>query len=125
MAWLRQLLRSFGIEEETLEAIVGRIGKELPKHMVPKQRYNALNDSKKQALVSLNDRDERLEKLKAEIEANEARKLQVDKLKQERRRTKDKYESEIRELRLLTALLIAVGGLAAKAEAGQAADEPR
>lgn len=122
MAWLKQLLTTLGVEEAQIEAIVGRIGKELPKHMVPKQRYNALSDARKRALESLGERDERLDKLQAELEAL---RLQIDKLKQERKRMKARYESEIRELRLLTALLIAIGGHAASAEAGQAADVTR
>ncbi|MBO9600172.1 MAG: phage scaffolding protein [Cohnella sp.] len=110
MEWLKQLLRSHGVGETGLDDLVVCFGKEMPKHMVPKQRYNALNESKKQIVEKLNERDRQVEKLKASIDTSKTRKLQADKLRSENKRLKEKYESEIRELRLLTALLIAVGG---------------
>lgn len=110
MEWLKELLRSHGIEESRLDELVIRFGKEMPKHLVPKQRYNALSESRKQIIERLNERDKQVEKLKTSIDASKTRKLQADKLRSENKRLKEKYESEIRELRLLTALLFAVGG---------------
>ncbi|WP_027087398.1 phage scaffolding protein [Cohnella panacarvi] len=110
MDWLKDLARSHGIADPRVNEFVNRIGKELPKHLIPKQRYNALNESKKKVVERLRERDKQLEELQASIDSSKTRKLRMDKLRIENKRLKEKYESEIRQLRLLTALLIAIGG---------------
>jgi len=110
MNWLKELLRKQGIEESKLDGLVAKLGKELPKHMVPKQRYNALNEARKMTIRTLGERDQQLEKLQASIAADRESTERIDKLRRDHKRMKEKYKSEIRELRLLTALLLALGG---------------
>ncbi|PYI57030.1 phage scaffolding protein [Paenibacillus flagellatus] len=111
MEWLKQLLKAQGLTDEQITAIVGGVEANY-KGWVPEHRFKEVNEAKKTAEDALKDRDKQLEELKKTAGDNAALKEQIEKLQGENKAAKEKYESEAKELRLNTALKLALAGKA-------------
>lgn len=110
MDWLRELLKKQGLDDAKIEAIVGDAGKELPKHFVSKAQYNDVVEARKKAEKEVTDRDKQLEDLKKSSGDADALKQQIQKLQDDNKTAKEKYEAEVKELRLGTAVKLALAG---------------
>lgn len=110
MDWLRELLKKLGVEESTIDSIVTDVNKEIPKHFVPKTQYNDLAEQRKKLEKDLGERDSQLEELRKSAGASEALKQQIEKLQGENKTAKEQYEAEVKELRLGTAVKLALAG---------------
>lgn len=64
MDWLKELLKKMGIEESKIDGIVEEFNKEVPKHLIPKDKYNELSEAKKKLETDIKSRDTQLEELK-------------------------------------------------------------
>ncbi|MFD1179216.1 phage scaffolding protein [Paenibacillus puldeungensis] len=76
----------------------------------PKEKWNEVNEAKKKAEADLKDRDKQLEDLKKSAGDNEELKKQIDALQNDNKAAKDKYEAELRDLKINTALKLALAG---------------
>lgn len=110
MDWLRELLKKLGVEESMIDSIVTDVNKEIPKHFVPKTQYNDLAEQRKKLEKDLGERDGQLEELRKSADASEALKQQIEKLQGENKTAKEHYEAEVKELRLGTAVKLALAG---------------
>lgn len=110
MDWLKELLKKLGIAETEIEKIDGEVAKELPKHFVPKVQYNDVVEARKRAEKDVTDRDKQLEDLKKSTGDAEALKKQIETLQTDNKAAKEKYEAEVKELRLGTAVKLALTG---------------
>ncbi len=110
MDWLKELLKTAGVEEAKLDGLIGDVNKELPKHFVPKSQYNEAAEARKKAEKDVTDRDKQLEDLKRAGGDAEALKQQIEKLQGENKTAKEKYESELKDLQLSNALKLALSG---------------
>jgi chromosome segregation ATPase len=110
MEWLRELLKKLGVEESTIDSIVTDVNKEIPKHFVPKTQYNDLAEQRKKLEKDLGERDGQLEELRKSAGASEDLKQQIEKLQGDNKTAKEKYEAEVKELRLGTAVKLALAG---------------
>lgn len=108
MEWLKELLNTAGIEEDKVAGIVEGVGKELPKHFVPKSQYNETAEAKKRLESDLSDRDKQLTDLKKAAEGNEGLQATIKELQEANKATAEKYENDMKELRTNTALKLAV-----------------
>ncbi|MBN2980126.1 phage scaffolding protein [Cohnella algarum] len=112
MDWLKELLKKLGVAESEVDKIDTEVAKELPKHFVPKTQYNDVVDARKKAEKEVSDRDKQLEDLKKSSGDAESLKQQIEKLQGENKTAKEKYEAEVKDLRLNTALKLALAGKA-------------
>lgn len=110
MDWLRELLKNAGLDESKIDALIGDVNKELPKHFVPKSQYNDVVEARKKAEKEVTDRDKQLEDLKKSSGDAEALKQQIQKLQDDNKAAKEKYEAELKDLQLTGALKLALAG---------------
>ncbi|WP_456289721.1 phage scaffolding protein [Paenibacillus sp. AK002] len=110
MDWLKELLKNAGLNESKIDALIGDVNKELPKHFVPKDKYNEAAEARKKAEKEVTDRDKQLEDLKKSSGDAEALKQQIQKLQDDNKAAKDKYEAELKDLQLTGALKLALAG---------------
>ncbi|SDJ76639.1 phage scaffolding protein [Paenibacillus naphthalenovorans] len=110
MDWLKEMLKKAGLDESKLDETIGEINKELPKHFVPKSQYNDLSEARKKLETDLKDRDKQLDDLKKSAGDNAALKEQIEKLQTDNKAAKEKYEAEVKELRLNTAVKLVLSG---------------
>lgn len=110
MDWLKELLRKAGWDESKIDSLVGDVNKELPKHFVPKTQYNDQAEQRKKLEADLAERDTQLEGLKKSSGDSEALKQKIETLQAENKTAKEKYESDVKELSLNTAVKLALSG---------------
>jgi len=108
--WLKELLKKAGIEDSKLDQIVGDINKTLPEHFVPKVRYNEVAEAKKKLEADVAERDKQLDELKKAAGASEELRKQIETLQAENKAAKEKYEADLKELKLSTAIKAAIAG---------------
>jgi chromosome segregation ATPase len=108
--WLKELLQKLGIADADIERIDAEVRKELPKHFVPKSQYNDVSEARKKAEEALQDRDKQLEDLKKSAGASEELRKQIEQLQADNKAAKDRYDAEIKELRLTSAIKLALAG---------------
>lgn len=108
MEWLKELLKKLGIADTEIDKIDTEVRKELPKHFVPKSQYNDVSEARKQAEEALAERDKQLENLKKDAGDNAELKQQIETLQAENKTAKERYESDMKDLRLNTAIKLAV-----------------
>lgn len=104
MDWLKALLKEQGLTDEQIEKIIGEAGKELPKHYMPKDKYNEAVEAKKQAEKDIADRDKQLETLKADAGASETLKAEITKLQEANTAAKEQYEADLKDIKVTSAI---------------------
>lgn len=110
MDWLKDLLKKAGFDESKIDALIGDVNKELPKHFVPKQQYNDAAEAKKQAEKDRDAVNSQLDELKKSAGDNQTLKDQIEKLQADNKAAKDKYEADTKALQLATAVKLALAG---------------
>jgi hypothetical protein len=110
MDWLKALLKAQGLDDAAIEKIVADAGKELPKHYMPKDKYNEAVEARKQAEKDVADRDTQIAELGKTAGLSEELKKQIDTLQAENKTAKDKYEADLKELQLSNAIKAALAG---------------
>lgn len=110
MEWLKELLKKAGLDESKLDGVVGDINKELPKYMIPKDKFNDLTEAKKKLETDLQARDGQLEELKKTAGASEDLKKQIETLQTENKTAAEKYGADLKDLTLTNAIKMALTG---------------
>lgn len=110
MEWLKELLKNAGIEESKIDEFVTEFNKEVPKHLIPKEKFNEVSEARRKAETDLAERDKQLETLSKDAGASEELKQQIEQLRADNQKAKEKYESEAKELQLKTALKLKLAG---------------
>lgn len=100
---------ALGLTEEQAEKAAAASADEL-KGFIPKTRFDEVNSAKKKAEDDLKDRDKQLEDLKKSTGDADVLKQQIEKLQGENKTAKEIYESEVRDLRLGTAVKLELTG---------------
>lgn len=108
--WLKELLKAAGIDETKIDGIVAEFNKEVPKHLIPKEKFNDLTNTKNQLEKDIQDRDAQLEKLKTAAGTNDDLKTQIQKLQDDNKVAKDQYEADLKELTMTNAIKLALNG---------------
>lgn len=106
---------AFGISEELAAKAEQESQKELAGY-VPKAELETLNVTKTQLEKDIKTRDKQLEELKKASGSSEEFQKQITDLQEENKTTKAKYEADMKELKLSTAVKLAVGGTAHDAD---------
>lgn len=76
----------------------------------PKDKFDEANTAKKKVEADLKERDKQLEGLKKAAGDNEELQKQIEALQGENKTAKDKYEVELKDLKINTALKLALAG---------------
>src|SRR5690554_3239124 len=110
MEWLKNLLKNAGIEESKIDGFVTEFNKEVPKHLIPKDKYNELSERAKKLETDIADRDKQLEDLSKTAGASEELKKQIEQLQAENKAAAEKYAAEIKDLQIKGAIKSAISG---------------
>lgn len=104
MDWLKELLKKAGIEEGKVDGVIADINKELPKHFIPKDKYNEAAEAKKKLEADLAARDTQLEELKEAAGTSEELKKQIETLQAENKKAGDEWQAKLSKMQLDFAL---------------------
>ncbi len=106
MEWLRTLLKKATITNDILDidSLMEIIKKVFPKYAVPKNEFNALNDTKKYLEQQIKDMDCRLKELQEKVKSNERLEITIKELQKSNKFTKDIYESKLKDIMINFAL---------------------
>ncbi len=100
---------ALGISEEQAAKAAEASKKELEAY-VPKADYDTANQAKYQLEKDIKDRDKQLEDLKKSSGDNAELKKTIETLQAENKATKEKNEADMKELKLSTAIKVALAG---------------
>ena len=100
MDWLKELLKKAGIEEGKLDGVIADINKELPKHFIPKDKYNEAAEAKKKLEADLAARDTQLEELKKAAGSNEDLKQQIETLQADNKKAGEEWQAKLSKMQL-------------------------
>ena len=114
MDWLKELLKKAGIEEGKLDSVIGDINKELPKHFIPKDKYNEAAEAKKKLETDLQGRDAQLEQLKSAAGNSEELKKQIEQLQAENKKAAEEWQAKMVQMQLDFAIEKALAAAKAK-----------
>ncbi|RAP29147.1 hypothetical protein C2W64_04094 [Brevibacillus laterosporus] len=109
MDWLKKLLQELGAPEERIEKITGSV-EENYKGYVPKQRFDEVNETKKELEGQIKDRDKQLAELKKNTGDNEDLKKQIETLQAENKTKGEEYETKLKDMQVSTAIKLALTG---------------
>ncbi|WP_071435482.1 phage scaffolding protein [Bacillus kwashiorkori] len=104
MEWLKEILKNAGIEEGNIDGIVSNINKEVPKHFIPKDKYNELTNTKNQLEKDIQERDKQLKELGETAGLSEDLKKQIEQLQADNKAAKEQYEKDLKELTITNAI---------------------
>ncbi|GIP14388.1 hypothetical protein J40TS1_00300 [Paenibacillus montaniterrae] len=110
MEWLKALLKAQGLTDEQIEKIAGEASKELPKHFMPKDKYNEEAEARKKAEKDVAERDKQIEELGKTAGLSEDLKKQIETLTAENKAAAEKHAAELKELQLSNAIKAALTG---------------
>ena len=100
MDWLKELLKKAGIPEDKLDSTITDISKELPKHFIPKDKFNEVNEAKKKLETDLQERDKQLEQLKNAAGNSEELKAQIEQLQAENQKAAEEWQAKMAQMQL-------------------------
>lgn len=109
----RKFLEDLGLEKEVIDKIMTENGIDVN---AAKADYDTLKQQYDAQAQQITERDKQLEELKKTTGDNEALTQQIVALQAENKATKDKYEADMKELKLTTAIKLAVGESAQDAD---------
>lgn len=104
MDWLKELLKNAGIEDTKVDEIVGNVNKEIPKYLIPKDKYNEVAESKKDLETQLNTANTTIADLKEGNKDNEALQATIKTHETTIATMKTDYENKIREMSIQSAI---------------------
>ena len=109
----RKFLEDLGLEKEAIDKIMAENGNDVN---AAKADYDALKQQLEAANTQVQERDGQLEQLKNATGDVEAMKQQIATLQAENKTAKEKYEADLKDLKLSAAIKMALGNSAHDAE---------
>lgn len=104
---LEELLE-LGLDEETAKKVLKAYQDSLKDKYVPIERFNEVNEEKKELKTQLEERDIQLKDLKVKAAGNEDLTTKITELENLNNQTKEEYETKIAALRKETAIELAL-----------------
>lgn len=98
---------AIGIEEKLAEKAAEASKKELS-GFVPKDRFDEVNESKKQLETSLKDYETQMETLKAATGDSESLKKQITELQEQNKKKDEEHKQQMNDLRMTNAIKLAI-----------------
>lgn len=88
----KEQLIALGLTEEQADKVIAGFGT-----MIPKSRFDDINEAKKQLEQQIKDRDTQLEDLKAKATGNDELKAQIEELQAKNQQIQEEYETKIQK----------------------------
>lgn len=95
----KEQLMELGLTEEQADKVLAKYV-----NMIPKHRFDEVNEEKKELKSQLDERDAQLKELKARASGNEELTAKITELEKLNKTTKEEYESKMNALRKETAI---------------------
>jgi hypothetical protein len=111
----KQQFLDLGLTEEQATKAETESKKELETY-VPKTRFDEVNNAKKDLEKTVQERDTQLEGLKKSSGDNEALKKQIEDLQKENKDSKEKYDADLKDVKVSNAIKLAIADKAQDAE---------
>lgn len=105
---IAELFENLGVAEDKTEDAKKALNRFLDGNYMPKSRFNEVNEAKKTLTITLAERENQLEELKAAKGAADSLKERIKELQAENMKAMEKAEAEMKELRLNSAIKIAI-----------------
>lgn len=100
---LEQLME-MGLDEETAKKVLKAYQDSLKDRYIPIERFNEVNEEKKELKTQIEDRDKQLKELKIKAAGNEELTTKITELETLNNQTKEEYENKIAALRKETSI---------------------
>jgi hypothetical protein len=100
MDWLKEILKNAGIPEDKLDSTIAEVNKELPKHFIPKDKFNEVNEAKKKLEADIAERDKQLEDLKKAAGTSEELKKQIEQLQADNKKASEEWQAKMAQMQL-------------------------
>lgn len=97
-------LKEMGLDEEIAKKILEAHKEAIKDKYVPIERFNEVNEEKKELKNQLDDRDKQLQELKVKAAGNEELIAKITELEELNKQTKEEYENKIAALKKETAI---------------------
>ena len=101
-------LKELGLDEEIAKKVLEAHKEAIKDKYVPIERFNEVNEEKKELKNQLDDRDKQLQELKVKAAGNEELTAKITELEELNKQTKEEYENKIAALRKETAIELAL-----------------
>ena len=99
----KEKLIELGLTEEQADKVIAEHKAQLEGY-IPKNRFDEVNNAKKQLEKDITERDKQLKTLKESAGDNEELKTKIEKLEADNKAAKDNYDKEIASLKLNSAI---------------------
>lgn len=107
----KEQLIALGLTEEQADKVIEGFGQ-----MIPKSRFDEINEAKKQLEQQIKDRDNQLKELQKKAEGNEELSKQIQELQEANKQAKTQYEQQLKDLQVSSAIKLALAGKAHDAD---------
>ena len=117
MEWLIKLIQEAKKNEDgsvDIEALKTSINAELPKHFIPKEKYNDVSGQLKTAQTTIKERDTQIEGLK-KVDG-EALQAKITELQDANKEAETKYQQELKDMQISNAIKLAISDKAQDAD---------
>ena len=101
----KEQLIALGLSEEQAQSVLDGFGS-----MIPKSRFDEVNETKKQLETQIKDRDKQLKDLEEKVKGNEDLTKQIQDLQDANKQAKADFEAKLKETQLTSALKLALAG---------------
>lgn len=101
----KEELIAMGLSEEQANAIVEKYGA-----MIPKERFDGVNNAKKTLEEQVKTYESQLKELQGKAKGNEELQAEITKLQESHKQATEQYEQQLKDERLTTALKLAFTG---------------
>lgn len=101
----KEQLLALGLTEEQADKVIEGFGQ-----MIPKSRFDEINEAKKQLEEQIKTRDKQLKDLEEKAKGNEELTNQIKELQEANKQTKTEYEQQLKDIQKETAIKLAIAG---------------
>lgn len=101
----KEQLLALGLTNEQADKVIEGFGQ-----MIPKSRFDEINEAKKQLEQQIKDRDNQLKELQKKAEGNEELTKQIQELQEANKQAKTQYEQQLKDLQVSSAIKLALAG---------------
>jgi len=101
----KEQLIALGLTEEQADKVVAGFGP-----MIPKSRFDEVNDAKKALETQITERDTQLNDLKKQVKDNEGLTNQIQTLQDANKQAKEDYDKQLKDIQLSNAISLALTG---------------
>ena len=98
-------LIAMGLSEEQADALIGKYG-----NMIPLERFNEVNEAKKELESQIGERDKQLKTLQESVKGNEDLTAQIKELQEANKNATTEFEQKLKDVRLTSSIKLALAG---------------